>query len=118
MNSFFLRQLYMQIWFRFLTYSLFGRIKITITLQNNKMLKNKLKNLYGLWHPVTIKVVRRTVPYNFLKMFIHEYFFCRYMFLLFLAIFRRNIQLFLEVISPTMDPLFCVFYIIRFYLII
>jgi hypothetical protein len=32
-----------------------------------------------------------------------------------LAIFRQNTQIFLEVISPTMDPLFRVLCIIRFY---
>jgi hypothetical protein len=46
-------------------------------------------------------------------MFIHVYFFCRYMFRPLLAIFKRNTQLFLEVISPTVDALFCVLCIIR-----
>jgi hypothetical protein len=53
----------------------------------------------------TVEIPNR---FNFLKMFI----FCRYMFQSLLAIFKWNTQLFLEVISATVDLLFC---IIRLY---
>jgi hypothetical protein len=63
-----------------------------------------------------LKVIRSAVPRNtFLMMFIHVYFLSRYMFRPLLAIFRQNTHLFLEVVSPAMDPLFYVLCIIRFY---
>jgi hypothetical protein len=55
-----------------------------------------------------VKVIGSAVPCNNPLKCLFIYICYRYMFRPLLAIFRRNIQLLLEVIAPTTDPLFCV----------